>query len=107
MVRQRLMVTIGAGLLAAATVRPVGAGDAPAMRAHVDPSTGALVKEPPPGEEVTAPAPDRSTEGLVVEPAPGGGNMVRLRGRFVSPLVAHVDPSGAVRVDHDQTGTTR
>jgi len=72
-----------------------------AMRAHVDPATGELVRTPVvPDRTVPSPEQSKSAEGLVEEAAPGGGTMVHLKGRFQSPVAARVTPDGGVRVDH-------
>jgi hypothetical protein len=65
------------------------------MQAHVDPDTGRLVPEPvvPPPSRPEPPAPP-----LAPEPAPGGGMMIRLKGRFMSTLVATAGPDGNVHV---------
>ena len=66
------------------------------MRANIDPSTGRLVPEPvePMPERVPATRPP-----AVEEPAPGGGTMVRLNGRFMSDMIATVNPDGSLRID--------
>ena len=67
------------------------------MEAHVDPGTGRFVPEPavpPTGRPLPAPAPP-----LAEVPAPGGGMMVPLGGRFMSNVVATVNPDGSIRVD--------
>ena len=66
------------------------------MRANLDPSTGRLVPEPvaPMPSRVPAPRPP-----AVEEPAPGGGSMVRLNGRFMSDMVATVNPDGSLHID--------
>jgi hypothetical protein len=84
------------------------AGAAPGMMIHVDPQTGAIVKEPAPG---TVPLPltpqlrnalSTSHQGLVeeVSPVPGGGIKIDLQGRFQSTLMATIDGDGKVRMQH-------
>lgn len=94
---------VGCLVLLAATLSGVSHGDdgtgerRPGMEAHVDPETGALVPEPVtprPAAPLPAPLP-----ALPEEPAPGGGTMVRLDGRFMSNLVATVNPDGSVRIE--------
>lgn len=88
---------------ATATV-PLGFGG---LRVVVDPQTGQIVADPPDGTrwDLTI-SPDllrrmsTSHEGLVEMPAPQGGIMVNLQGRFLSPLVAVVQPDGSVAMDH-------
>ena len=73
------------------------AGRQPGMKAHVDPSSGRLVPEPvAPGAAEPLPAPAPS---LPEEAAPGGGTMVRLKGQFMSDVVATVNPDGSVRIE--------
>lgn len=43
---------------------------------------------------------DTSHEDLVEQSGPRGGVMVNLQGRFMSPLVAVVNPDGSVQMDH-------
>ena len=72
-------------------------GARPGVKAHVDPSSGRLVPEPvapEAAEPLPAPAPS-----LPEEAAPGGGTMVRLKGQFMSNVVATVNPDGSVRID--------
>ena len=75
---------------------------------HIDPQTGAILKEPAPGTvplqltpKETA-AMSTSHEGLAEVPSavPGGGVKVDLQGRFRSPLIANVGPDGKVRLQH-------
>jgi hypothetical protein len=78
-----------------------GAGEAPGapagMRAHIDPRTGAIVREPvaPQAPAGLPTAASQSAEGLVERPAPGGGVMLDLQGRFLSPITATAAPDGA------------
>ena len=80
----------------------------PGMTIHVDPKTGAILKEPAPGSvplELTPQlrnALSTSHQGLVEEasPVPGGGITVDLQGRFQSPLMMTIDGNGKVRMQH-------
>jgi hypothetical protein len=72
------------------------------MMIYLDPQTGAILKEPPPGS-VPLPLSERernalstSHDGLVQVPSalPGGGVKIDLQGRFQKPLVATVDANG-------------
>ena len=100
--RARCLVLVVVVLSGASVADPGTADDRqPGMKAHVDPRTGALVPEPvapQAAEPLPAPAPS-----LPEEPAPGGGTMVRLKGQFMSNLVATVNPDGSVRIEC-QTG---
>ena len=98
---------LGLGLVLLALCMPARARGADAspppragMKAHVDPATGRLVPEPVVPEPSRLPAP---MPPAVEEPAPGGGMMVRLNGRFMSDLVATVNPDGTVRMDRVTT----
>ena len=78
------------------------------MTVHVDPKTGAILKEAAPGTVPLTLSPQEqnamstSHEGLVQVPSavPGGGVKVDLQGRFQSPLVGTIGPDGKVRVEH-------
>ena len=80
----------------------------PGMTVHINPETGAILKEPAPGTVPLQLSPQernamsRSQEGLVSVPStvPGGGVTVDLQGRFRSPLIATVGPDGKVRMQH-------
>lgn len=69
---------------------------------YLDPKTGRLVGEPPPGEKALILSPaelnmiSTSHQGLVEQPLPGGGYMVDLQGRFRHMAVATVADDGAV-----------
>ena len=78
------------------------------MRVYVDPNTGAVLQNPPAG---APPLPltllernslSTSHQGLVEVPSatPGGGYILDLQGRFQSPLMATIDASGKVRMQH-------
>jgi hypothetical protein len=78
------------------------------MTIHVDPQTGAILKEPAPG---TVPLPltpqlqnalSTSHQGLVEAPGavPGGGVKLDLQGRFQSPLIVTIDSDGKVTMQH-------
>jgi hypothetical protein len=78
------------------------------MRVHIDPRTGAILKEPAPGS-VPLPLSAReqnalstSHEGLVQVPSsvPGGGVKIDLQGRFQSPLIGTIDANGKVQMHH-------
>jgi hypothetical protein len=90
-----------------ALVAPCRAHEVPAisgMRAHVDPETGRRVPEAAVPETPRAlPAPPRAVE----TPAPGGGMMLDVRGRFMSEVVATVEPDGRVRIDCVDAGAIR
>lgn len=107
--RLALPIALGSLVVVAWAIPPAGAADATppssgasaAMRAYVDPRTGELTTPPASAEQVEAPSARAATAGdLVEEAAPGGGTMVRLPGRFASPLVVTVEPGGGVRVGH-------
>lgn len=107
--RTRVWRTALACLTVCAAASAAGAHDAaappssPGMRAYVDPQTGRLTQEPPTG----VPAPPRTTAPrprLAEVPAPGGGMMIQLDGRFMSDLVATVQPDGSVAIDCVQRG---
>lgn len=78
------------------------------MVIHIDPQTGALLKEPAPGSAVMEVSPamrnamSTSSEGLVVRKSsiPGGGEILDLQGRFQSPLIATIDANGKVKMHH-------
>jgi hypothetical protein len=99
----RWWISVGLVAVAVCALGGSGRGEEPAgdarengMRVHVDPRSGRFVPEPvvPRAEPLPAPPPP-----LAEEPAPGGGTMVRMRGHFMSNLVATVNPDGSVRVD--------
>lgn len=90
-------------------VVPAGA---PGMKIHIDPKTGALLREPAPGSVPLQLTPQlqnafsTSHEGLVETPSsvPGGGVKVDLQGRFQSPLFVTIDANGKVKMQHlDET----
>ncbi len=80
------------------------------LRVHIDPSTGELLDEPPPGSEtdvgssVQLPGPE-----LVEEPSPvaGGGTMIRLDDRFRADFRAEVGPDGKLVTDCQQPAESR
>jgi hypothetical protein len=87
-------------------------GRAPGMMIHIDPTTGAILKEPAPGTVPLQLTPQlqnalsTSHQGLVETPGtvPGGGVKVDLQGRFQSPLVVTIDADGKVKMQHlDET----
>jgi hypothetical protein len=80
----------------------------PGMKVYIDPRTGRIVSEAPPG---IAPLPltpkeqsalSTSHQGLVQAPSslPGGGVKLDLQGRFQSPLIATTDANGEVKIQH-------
>ena len=78
------------------------------MRVHIDPKTGAILREPAPGTVPLQLTPQEqnalstSHQGLVEVPSslPGGGVKVDLQGRFQSPLIGTIDANGKVRMQH-------
>jgi hypothetical protein len=78
------------------------------MTIHIDPKTGALLKEPAPGTVPLQLTPQlqnalsTSHEGLVETPSsvPGGGVKLDLQGRFQSPLFVTIDADGKVKMQH-------
>jgi hypothetical protein len=86
------------------------AATAAGMTIHVDPQTGALLKEPAPGTvplHLTPPLANSlstSDQGLVEVPSsvPGGGVRMDLQGRFRSPLLATTDAHGKLKILHLQ-----
>lgn len=91
--------------------RGTDAGGAPgtaALRATIDPETGALEvgTAPVSARELDAAAQNalrRDTEGLIEERHPDGSVSVNLQGRFQSVSVVHRDENGTVTVctDHE------
>ena len=85
-----------------------GTEGASGMTIHIDPQTGAILKEPAPGAVPLKLTPQlknalsKSHEGLVETPSsvPGGGVKVDLQGRFQSPLVVTIDAEGKVKLQH-------
>ena len=85
-----------------------GPGGASGMTVHIDPQTGALLKEPAPGTVPLQLTPQlqnalsTSHQGLVETPSriPGGGVKLDLQGRFQSPLVVTIDANGKVKMQH-------
>jgi len=98
--------------LAAVLALPAAAGDsnppaapkkgesaAPAMKAHVDPVTGALVSAPPQAAKgALAAAPAQPLPALKVQAvkAKPGGRMVKLDDRFMMEMTATAAPDGKV-----------
>ena len=80
----------------------------PGMTIHVDPKTGAILKEPAPGTVPLQLTPQlrnalsTSHQGLVEAPSSvaGGGVKLDLQGRFQSPVVVTIDADGKVRLQH-------
>lgn len=81
---------------------------APGMTIHIDPQTGTILEGPAPGSVPLQMTPElqnalsTSHQGLVEAPSsvPGGGVIVDLQGRFQSPLVGTIDPSGKLKIQH-------
>ena len=105
-----LMGLFGAGACLAVSAPPAFAGEdvAAGMMIHIDPQTGAILREPAPG---TVPLPltpqlqnafSTTHQGLaeVLMSGPGGGVKVDLQGRFQSPLFATVDANGKIKIQH-------
>ena len=75
---------------------------------HIDPQTGALLKEPDPNSVTLQFTPAlrdslaTSHDGLVEEQlsGPRGGVKVHLQGRFRNPLIATTDGNGKVTIQH-------
>ena len=113
-----------AGLLAAVTVFGLGLAATPVfsedvepaaaadgvggMTIHVDPKTGAILKESAPGSVPLQLSPQlrnalsTSHRGLVetLSAKPGGGVKIDLQGRFQSPLVVTIDADGEMKLQH-------
>ena len=72
---------------------------APQMRAYVDPVTGQLLSEPPPGElhPLSLPRPDDSK--IEILNLPGGMKGVRFHGQRQSTVIATVDADGTVKTN--------
>ena len=78
------------------------------MTIYIDPTTGAILKEPAPGAVPVQLTPElrnalsTSQQGLVEVPGttPGGGVKVDLQRRFQSPLVVTIDANGKVKMQH-------
>lgn len=78
------------------------------MMIHIDPRTGALLREAAPGSVPLQLTPQlrnafsTSHQGLAEVPiaAPGVGVKVDLQGRFQSPLIATTDASGNLKIQH-------
>ena len=73
-----------------------------AQRAYLDPDTGRLLREPPPGAPVMALSPrelnmlSTSDVGLVESRLPDGGYMLDLQGRFRNMAVAKLADDGTI-----------
>ena len=88
--------------------KPAPEGAAPvaitgsAQRVYLDPDTGRLLSEPPPGAPVMTLGPEElnmlstSDAGLVETPLPTGGVMIDLQGRFRHMAVATVADDGTI-----------
>jgi hypothetical protein len=83
-------------------------GASEGLKIHIDPRTGAILKEAAPGTvplQLTPKLQDAlstSHEGLAEVPntVPGGGVKVDLRGRFQSPLAATIGADGTLKMHH-------
>jgi hypothetical protein len=83
-------------------------GTGAAMTVYIDPQTGAILSQPPPGhtplalDAATQAAMSTSDKGLVQvpSPVPGGGVMIDLQGRFQSPFVVVLDETGTPKTHH-------
>lgn len=90
---------------------PLGFGG---LRVVVDPQTGQILADPPASatrldlviSQDLLRRMSTSHEDLVEQPGPQGGTMVHLQGRFLSPLVAVVQPDGSVQMDHAALAST-
>ena len=114
--RRLLASLLGIAACFAVTTQPAFSEDAapPAaasqggMTVHIDPKTGAILKEPAPDSVPLQLSPreqnalSTSHEGLVEVPSgvPGGGFKLDLQGRFQSPLIATIGEDGKVRMQH-------
>jgi hypothetical protein len=73
-----------------------------AQRVYLDPDTGRLLRQPPPGAPVMTLSPTElnmlstSDAGLVEVPLPDGGYMLDLQGRFRHMAVATVADDGSI-----------
>ncbi|MDZ4729819.1 MAG: hypothetical protein SH820_07745 [Xanthomonadales bacterium] len=73
------------------------------LTAYIDPETGELTDQPPPG---SAPAPDTTTQSrpdLVEVSRPDGSTMIRLDDRYMTPLKAKVT-DGKLVTCHEENG---
>jgi len=80
------------------------------LRVHIDPLTGELLAEPPPGSQTDVAASLKSIgPKLVEEPSPvaGGGTMIRLDDRFRADFRAEVGPDGKLVTDCQQPAESR
>ena len=88
---------------------------APGMVIHVDPQTGAILKEPAPGTVPLQLSPQltnslsTSHQGLVETPSAvaGGGVKVDLQGRFQNPLIVTIDADGKVNLGETPDGADK
>jgi len=83
-------------------------GGTDGLMIHIDPQTGAILKEPAPGTVPLQLPPtlrralSTSHRGLLETPSlvPGGGVKVDLQGRFQSPVFATIDAGGKLKLHH-------
>jgi hypothetical protein len=77
------------------------------LQVYLDPNTGELLDQPPPGQptlaEVAAEAPAQARPELVEEVRPDGSVRIRLDDRFNHPLVAEIN-EGEVVTCHRVSG---
>jgi hypothetical protein len=109
-----LLVAVGSFAVVAPPVfsgesQPAAAPEGAAgMTIHVDPQTGAILKEPAPGTVPLQLTPQlrnalsTSHQGLVERPSSvaGGGIKLDLQGRFQNPLIVTIDADGKLTMQH-------
>ena len=94
---------LGVGTAGTPTAPPSTPPSASALAVYLDPLTGRLLREPPPGETPLAlsheelAALDRSGLDLVEEPGPVSGTLLHLHGAFQSLTIATVGDDGKIR----------
>jgi hypothetical protein len=104
--RMRVATSMIAGVL---LLSPAAHAGEAGLRAYVDPSTGRNAAPPaasaldPRSQSLPTPA-AASQPTPVAHPAPGGGDMLDVRGRLQSDVVATVQPDGNVTVRCLQNG---
>ena len=103
---------VGTAVAAADDAAPAAAAvtGSSGLRVHIDPRTGELLDEPPPGSEIAVGSSSKSTRPpLVEEPSPvaGGGTMIRLDDRFRADFRAELGPGGKLITDCQQPAESR